>query len=459
MVEIFLPLWSGARRLIVPTLGRFGRRVLQEEVHSAGFSLHVLALGGGGGGEACPSPPQPCSVAGGSRGTALTTSMATLRCPARPAATTSQRAFCSLLMTESSVQLRPPLMETTMESTPGGGLCCGRHLVAFVVACSTSRDRNAALTTFPVDHQFSGGDSLQALRLCDDTTTAVGGTSSGLLEVILDGSFSDVLYHVATETLTLQLEHSWTSRPVAKKHPADPVSSAQPKRQLWRRHWELSFILEASGLGLRGSWQSDTERFVDASPVLFIGSHSHRMQALDLATGGLLWERVSGQDRVLCCCVRMWKTHRGCYDGCVCFLCLESGKTQWVFETGDAVKSCPTVDGHVYALDSQHCVTTLGETSSVSILKTTFFSIPSCSIGNIIIGSVNGNICCLSHTGKCPCVFEGSAWGLEGTLVDVVSTDGTLCVLAGKNGTLRASLSAQGALLLSCGVAALLVVG
>jgi acyl-CoA synthetase len=77
---------------------------------------------------------------------------------------------------------------------------------------------------------FSGGDSLQALHLCDDITTTVGVTSSGLLEAILDGSFSDVLYHVATETPTLQLEHSWTSHPVDKKHPADPVSSAQPKR-------------------------------------------------------------------------------------------------------------------------------------------------------------------------------------------------------------------------------------
>lgn len=37
---------------VTPTLlGRFGRRVLQEEVLSAGSSLRVLALGG----EACPS--------------------------------------------------------------------------------------------------------------------------------------------------------------------------------------------------------------------------------------------------------------------------------------------------------------------------------------------------------------------------------------------------------------------
>lgn len=45
------------------------------------------------------------------------------------------------------------------------------------------------------------------------------------------------------------------------------------------------------------------------------------------------------------------------------FLCTASGKTRWMFETGDAVKSCPAVDpvtglvivgshdGHVYALN------------------------------------------------------------------------------------------------------------
>ena len=53
----------------------------------------------------------------------------------------------------------------------------------------------------------------------------------------------------------------------------------------------------------------------------------------------------------------------GCYDGCVYFLCAVSGETKWIFETGDAVKSCPAVDphtglvivgshdGHVYALN------------------------------------------------------------------------------------------------------------
>uniref|UniRef100_A0A8C7MBT9 Aminoadipate-semialdehyde dehydrogenase n=2 Tax=Oncorhynchus kisutch TaxID=8019 RepID=A0A8C7MBT9_ONCKI len=488
---------------------------------------------------------------------------------------------------------------------------------------------------------LSGGDSLQALRLCNDITTAVGVTSSGLLEVILDGSFSEILRHVAIATLPFPSEHSRTSHPVSMKRPADPVSSAQPKRQhtdpysTTAAEWPLGVVVsslkkavrctvvrragevvemgqsdslrtnensysdsegpikrtrntqkkgandpsassvtppsrEAGGLGLVVSWESDTGRCVDASPVLlvqrgadgssggtratvFIGSHSHRMQALDLTTGGLLWERVLG-DRIesssaVSRCGRLVVV--GCYDGGVYFLCVESGETQWVFETGDTVKSCPTVDpltglvmvgshdGHVYALDPQvrqcvwkrHCgcgavfsspclhpslrqlyVATLGghllclnpDTGAVLWTysrKTPFFSSPSCSSGHIIIGSVDGNICCFSHTGEMvwqyvtngpvfsspcitpdkqrvvcgshdgcvyclnctdgslvwryqtpsrvyssPCVFDGSAWGKEGTLVGLASTDGTLCILDGEDGTLRASLSLLGEL-------------
>lgn len=62
-------------------------------------------------------------------------------------------------------------------------------------------------------------------------------------------------------------------------------------------------------LSLRQRWASDTSKCVDASPLLvlssskdftgtvYIGSHSHRMQALDLHTGTVVWERILG-DRI-----------------------------------------------------------------------------------------------------------------------------------------------------------------
>ncbi|XP_046905585.1 beta-alanine-activating enzyme isoform X3 [Hypomesus transpacificus] len=391
---------------------------------------------------------------------------------------------------------------------------------------------------------FSGGDSLQALGLCDDITAAIGGTLLGLLEIVLDGSFSDILHHAATAMPTLSSERKLKphSPSEAKKRPTDPLSSAPTKRgrlddsftsaaprrppaassavkatrfTVLRRAGEvIETPKENSATGgtvtwkgdaltvggtsrqgtfpsdplavehretcggerretgvwaLRVRWASDTGRCVDASPVLlvngrgedasggpttttvFVGSHSHRMQALDLASGELLWERVLG-DRIessAAVCAREGLVVVGCYDGCVYFLCVNTGDTKWTFQTGDAVKCCPTVDpltglvlvgshdGHMYSLDPQarqcvwkrHCgggavfsspclhpslrhlyVATLGghllclRPDSGAVLwtrsrETPFFSSPGCSSGRMVVGSVDGNIYCFSLQG------------------------------------------------------------
>lgn len=193
---------------------------------------------------------------------------------------------------------------------------------------------------------LSGGDSLKALRLCEDIVTVVGGASPALLELILDGTFSDVLRHAERETLTLlQRESSPPSLPGGRKRHTDAPSPLAAKRVPAAEEETGSFKVisragDVTGMGIRNretnpnlcadelgeagsstkcaagglslelSWASDTGRCVDAPPVLlvqdgagqrsqsratvFIGSHSHRVQALDLSTGVLLWERVLG---------------------------------------------------------------------------------------------------------------------------------------------------------------------
>lgn len=280
---------------------------------------------------------------------------------------------------------------------------------------------------------MSGGDSLKALHLCEDLLAATGAAPAGLLEVVLDGTFSDVLGHV-TRAATLE------SRPLSpsggvKRHtgvaPAAPTKRER-KQERWagkvlRRAGEEvdinvpktvvpdDAIAHSSGRGvldLRLSWSSDTGRCVDASPVLLvryrtdqgpnegkptviIGSHSHRVQALDLISGSLVWERVLGGRVEASAAVshcgslvvvgqflhltlgptssrrsRLTEdfssgSSSGCYDSCVYFLCASSGDTRWVFKTGDAVKSSPAVDpvtglvivgshdGTVYALNPE----------------------------------------------------------------------------------------------------------
>ncbi|XP_059923032.1 beta-alanine-activating enzyme isoform X1 [Gadus macrocephalus] len=383
---------------------------------------------------------------------------------------------------------------------------------------------------------FSGGDSLKALRLCDNIIATVGLGVPGLLEAILEGSFTEVVCLIARATRLSPAADNIPNAPSARKRSADhPASSTMVKREhtetysaphhlhgpvgstdgrltkVLRRAGQVLEMnvsnpetlsgshcktisanikndysakdtsetgiqralvpeLEPRSPELRVRWSSDMGRCVDASPLLvvvqdreaggtgskkatvFIGSHSHRMQALDLTTGGLLWERVLG-DRIESSAVVMrcgTQLAVGCYDGAVYFLCVASGASRWVFETGDAVKSSPAVDpatglvivgshdGHLYALDPQaqkcvwkyHCgggavfsspyleptrrrlyaaslrghfvclYPDSGEVMWTYNRETPFFSSPSGSPGCVVIGSVDGNICFFSDTGQ-----------------------------------------------------------
>ncbi|XP_043984873.1 beta-alanine-activating enzyme isoform X2 [Gambusia affinis] len=437
---------------------------------------------------------------------------------------------------------------------------------------------------------FSGGDSLKALRLCEDILAAMGVPSPRLLEVVLDGSFSDVLHHV-TQMLPPELDGSSSCKKRAAAAPSavpakkGPISDRTQRETLGckvvTRGAETQGTnfrsvdageeepLDGKDVGVRlsPSWSSDTGRCVDASPVIlvrdvagersratvFIGSHSHRIQALDLAAGNLLWERVLG-DRIEASAA---VSHCGSlvivgsYDGCVYFLCTDSGATKWVFKTEDAVKSCPAVDpvtglvvvgshdGHVYVLDPllRQCVwkrdcgggavfssphlqpsrrrlyaASLGgrllclNLDSGDVLWSycrdkPFFSSPNSSCGRVVIGSVDGNICCLSDTGELlwqflteapvfssptfvpgqqrllcgshdgrlyclscadgssvwtfqtsgkvystPCVFQGSAVGRGGPLVGLASTDGTVWILDARDGRVLAASTLPGEL-------------
>ncbi|KAL2089889.1 hypothetical protein ACEWY4_014577 [Coilia grayii] len=414
---------------------------------------------------------------------------------------------------------------------------------------------------------LSGGDSLQALRFCDSISAATGISSMGLLEVVLDGSYSDILRHVTMATFPKELDLE--AQVALKRQHADAGahSPVPPKRQIEEpsmtvtsvRHMGVvvasdtgivGYVVRRAGevvrvghlhatesksptersgggsqkisqtdkcrtqevnsettdlattvkdnddlkpshllgpskntsdcgpaavsdlqvgtsvdspqLSLRVRWSSDTGRCVDASPVLLvetisgratvlIGSHSHRMQALDLDSGEVHWERVLGDRLESSAAVSACGTlvAVGCYDGQVYFLRVDSGDTWWTFETKDAVKSCPTVDhstglvivgshdGHVYALNplekslvwKRHCgggavfsspclhstlrllyAATLqghllclnpatGATVWTQWRDIPFFSSPCCSSSAVFIGSVDGNIYSFSHMG------------------------------------------------------------
>ncbi|XP_063776957.1 beta-alanine-activating enzyme isoform X2 [Pseudophryne corroboree] len=215
---------------------------------------------------------------------------------------------------------------------------------------------------------------------------------------------------------------------------------------------------------LRESWASDTGKCVDASPLLvmsvikdsdatvYIGSHSHRVQALHLHTGTVMWERILG-DRIessaaVSKCGNFILV--GCYDGSIYALSRSTGETHWIFSTGNAVKSSPAVDPvsglaifgshdqYLYAVDievkqcvwkshceggavfSSPCISTkphhvyiatlggcvlalnpaTGKTFWKFDIGKPVFSSPQCSQDHVFVGCVDANFYCLSHLGE-----------------------------------------------------------
>ncbi|NWI56383.1 ACSF4 enzyme, partial [Calyptomena viridis] len=228
-------------------------------------------------------------------------------------------------------------------------------------------------------------------------------------------------------------------------------------------HAECSHVTMAE-LALSIRWKSNTRKCVDASPLViipskeevsasvYVGSHSHAVQAIDLDMGEIKWEKTLGDRIESSACVSKCGSFIvvGCYDGLVYVLQRSDGEVHWTFVTEDTVKSSAVVDPssglvyigshdqHVYALDiyekaciwKLHCeggavfsspclsyfphhlyVATLGGlllavdpvTGSKiwkSLLGKPLFSSPHCNENYICVGCVDGNLYCYTHSGE-----------------------------------------------------------
>ncbi|KAM6135742.1 beta-alanine-activating enzyme isoform 2-T3 [Phoenicopterus ruber ruber] len=228
-------------------------------------------------------------------------------------------------------------------------------------------------------------------------------------------------------------------------------------------HAECSHVTTAE-LALCIRWKSNTRKCVDASPLViipskeeisasvYVGSHSHAMQAIDLDLGEIKWEKNLGDRIESSACVSKCGNFIvvGCYDGLVYVLQSSDGEIHWTFVTEDTVKSSAVVDPssglvyigshdqHVYALDiykkaciwKLHCeggavfsspclssfphhlyIATLGGLLLAvnpvmgnkiwkSFLGKPLFSSPHCNEKYVCVGCVDGNLYCYSHSGE-----------------------------------------------------------
>lgn len=226
---------------------------------------------------------------------------------------------------------------------------------------------------------------------------------------------------------------------------------------------ECSHVTTAE-LALCIRWKSNTRKCVDASPLVvipskeevsasvYVGSHSHAMQAIDLDLGEIKWEKNLGDRIESSACVSKCGNFIvvGCYDGLVYVLQSSDGEIHWTFVTEDTVKSSAVVDPssglvyigshdqHVYTLDiykkaciwKLHCeggavfsspclsssphhlyVATLGGLLLAvnpvtgnkiwkSFLGKPLFSSPHCNEKYVCVGCVDGNLYCYTHSGE-----------------------------------------------------------
>ncbi|KAG9479795.1 hypothetical protein GDO78_011700 [Eleutherodactylus coqui] len=366
----------------------------------------------------------------------------------------------------------------------------------------------------PEDSVFllSGGDSLKAIRFHEKVETLVGRPVPGLLEVLLSDTFLDIHRYIlkctspVMETPTsvngqhgVEISEGY---PIKRKANAQKlhitaasfVSLSRGNRLFLQLCSEeagqrcevtnglsqdlLWFLKRSDGgakhtkpnpsseqiMTLQERWTSDTGKCVDASPLfvispneasaslVYVGSHSHRVQALDLDTGAIVWERIL-EDRIessaaVTKCGKFILV--GCYDGGIYTLKRSSGDTHWIFTTGNAVKSSPTIDPvsglafigshdqYLYALDveakqcvwrahceggavfSSPCISTKPHHLYMATLAGRLlafnpltgkklwkidigkpvFSSALCDQNHIFVGCVDANFYCFSHTGE-----------------------------------------------------------
>ncbi|XP_042324376.1 beta-alanine-activating enzyme isoform X2 [Sceloporus undulatus] len=169
-------------------------------------------------------------------------------------------------------------------------------------------------------------------------------------------------------------------------------------------------------------WRTDLGKCVDASPLVvisltdissafvYIGSHSHIIQAIDLYSGEVKWKRNLADRIESSACVSKCGNFIivGCYNGLVYVLRSSNGQVQWTFSTADAVKSSPAVDTstglifigshdqHLYALD----IYITGNIIWKYFCGKPIFSSPHCNKDYVCVGCVDGNLYCFSHFGE-----------------------------------------------------------
>nr|XP_035976645.1 beta-alanine-activating enzyme isoform X4 [Halichoerus grypus] len=302
---------------------------------------------------------------------------------------------------------------------------------------------------------------------CDSELTAFTAVSRGSQILSLNTKFLTKL-GLCSSAHSSELISQTNIQNVKSLNPSALTGKSNDPSHVAEVSEEGTYVIAAKKMELHVRWRSDTGKCVDASPLVvipavdkssatvYIGSHSHRMMAVDLHSGKVKWEQILGDRIESSACVSKCGNFIvvGCYNGLVYVLRSNSGEKYWMFPTEGAVKSSATVDPttgllyigshdqHAYALDIYVWQFSTSEP---------IFSSPcaSASEQEIFFGSHDCFIYCCNMKGHLQWKFETTSRvyatpfafryqeGNNGMLLAAASTDGKLWILESKSGRLQ----------------------
>ncbi|XP_034860819.1 beta-alanine-activating enzyme isoform X3 [Mirounga leonina] len=276
-----------------------------------------------------------------------------------------------------------------------------------------------------INQEETSGGSLHQKSVmtlsCDNELTAFTAVSRGSQILSLNTKFLTKL-GLCSSAHSSELISQTNIQNVKSLNPSALTGKSKDPSHVAEVSEEGTYVIAAKKMELHVRWRSDTGKCVDASPLVvipavdkssatvYIGSHSHRMMAVDLHSGKVKWEQILGDRIESSACVSKCGNFIvvGCYNGLVYVLRSNSGEKYWMFPTENAVKSSATVDPttgllyigshdqHAYALDIYATGNRVWKHSCGKPL----FSSPRCCLQYVCIGCVDGNLLCFTHFGE-----------------------------------------------------------
>src|SRR6266702_2714520 len=149
----------------------------------------------------------------------------------------------------------------------------------------------------------------------------------------------------------------WTLLPELNNGGTGQKAASDP-HQRWRPEWSMS----ARGIIRSMPWTP-----TQADGVVYVGSHDHRLYALDARTGDMYWSYTTGGFIDSSPTVAEGVVYVGSQDHKLYALSAQAGENLWNYATGGSIVSSPVVaNGVVFVGSNDHNLYAFNQTAILS---------------------------------------------------------------------------------------------